>query len=207
MKIEKDELLWKFLNEVPNRFLNVDQHTSHVQIVKRLPGRFIKTPRKCDNSAVLNVIQDHRVPIRFIKCWFVPCQNVHKLLSLRLCIRQYQIILFNDYSFISLNWWIFPCFLSPRERPTPPVWCIRIRTVVWPSLCRCGPALSNKPSVTRTQQGNLKIQLISLANSLSTAPSFIWRVTCLLLVKRNNEKVCKYPGCVAQIRLTVLAVT
>ena len=68
MKIEKDELLWKFLNEVPNRFLNVDQHTSHVQIVKRLPGRFIKTPRKCDNYAVLNVIQDHRVPIRFIKC-------------------------------------------------------------------------------------------------------------------------------------------
>ena len=65
MKIKKDELLWIFLNKVPVRFLNIEE--SGEKTVKSVPERFLKPAEKYERQAVKRAIQDHRVPIRFIK--------------------------------------------------------------------------------------------------------------------------------------------
>ena len=65
-KINKEELLWIFLHKVPDRFLNTDSFNSGEKIVQIIPGRFIKTPLKSDKNSVKKVIQDHRVPVRYL---------------------------------------------------------------------------------------------------------------------------------------------
>ena len=67
MTIKKEELLWIFLNKVPDRFLNTDSSNSGEKIVQTIPGRFIKTPpEKSDKTSVRKVVQDHRVPVRYL---------------------------------------------------------------------------------------------------------------------------------------------
>ena len=65
MERKKDELLWTFLNKVPDRFLNVDHFLSEEKIVKMLPGRFVKSGNKRDKDCLRRALQDHRVPVRF----------------------------------------------------------------------------------------------------------------------------------------------
>ena len=66
MKIKKEELLWIFLQKVPDRFLNTECSNSHEKIVKIIPGRFIKSPAKLDKNSVRKVVQDHRIPVRYL---------------------------------------------------------------------------------------------------------------------------------------------
>ena len=67
MTIKKEELLWIFLNKVPDRFLNTDSSNSGEKIpVQTIPGRFIKTPEKSYKNSVRKVVQDHRVPVRYL---------------------------------------------------------------------------------------------------------------------------------------------
>ena len=68
MTIKKEELLWIFLNKVPDRFLSTNTSTSNTgeKIVKTIPGRFIKTPEKSDKNSIRKVVQDHRVPVRYL---------------------------------------------------------------------------------------------------------------------------------------------
>ena len=66
MTIKKEELLWIFLNNVPDRFLNTESSNSGEKIVKTVPGRFIKTPEKSDKNSVRKVVQDHRIPVRYL---------------------------------------------------------------------------------------------------------------------------------------------
>ena len=70
MTIKKEDLLWIFLNKVPDRFLNTDSSNSGekipVQTIQTIPGRFIKTPEKSYKNSVRKVVQDHRVPVRYL---------------------------------------------------------------------------------------------------------------------------------------------
>ena len=66
MTIKKEELLWIFLNKVPDRFLNTDSSNSGEKTVQTIPGRFIKTPEKSYKNSVRKVVQDHRVPVRYL---------------------------------------------------------------------------------------------------------------------------------------------
>ena len=63
--IKKEELLWIFLHKVPDRFLNTD-FNSDEKIVQIIPGRFIKTPERSDKNSMRKVVQDHRVPVRYL---------------------------------------------------------------------------------------------------------------------------------------------
>ena len=66
MTIKKEELLWIFLHKVPARFLNTESSNSGEKSDQIIPSRFINSPEKSDKKNLKKVVQDHRVPVRYI---------------------------------------------------------------------------------------------------------------------------------------------